>query len=73
MSSARLERLHQCAAELEGSSQALESVLTEAEAADEDFLEDLDSYVFQCETCGWWCNEDERTDGDVCIDCKEDE
>lgn len=37
-------------------------------------LEGLDSEIFQCEECGWWCEQHEMCDdnsGDwVCRDCR---
>lgn len=29
----------------------------------------LDDNVFYCETCGWYCDADERHAGDLCDDC----
>jgi hypothetical protein len=36
------------------------------------FLEYLDSEIFYCDTCGWWCNDDESEDDYTCRDCKEE-
>lgn len=32
----------------------------------------LDDNVFYCESCGWWCDADERYDGDICTDCHDE-
>lgn len=31
----------------------------------------LDSQIFQCETCGWWCPLEEETEDRICTDCNE--
>jgi hypothetical protein len=38
-------------------------------------LEEIDSYMFECEYCGWWCDDDERSENgyeDICKECVED-
>lgn len=44
---------------------------------DREFLEtnnltnDFDELLFECETCGWWCGDDDRSDDDnVCTECE---
>jgi hypothetical protein len=33
---------------------------------------EFDSLAFICEVCGWWCGEDEREDGETCIQCADE-
>jgi hypothetical protein len=36
-------------------------------------LTEIDDRVFLCEVCGWWCDADERSDGNVCENCYDDD
>lgn len=42
---------------------------------DNNLLERFDSDIFECETCGWWCGDDERSEDqdDVCSECALDD
>jgi hypothetical protein len=40
-------------------------------------LEDLEEVaelagIFRCESCGWWCDEDEDTGDNICEDCSKE-
>lgn len=35
--------------------------------------EAIDSNIFLCEECGWWCDIDEQKDDEKCTDCAEDD
>lgn len=41
---------------------------------DNDLLEKWDQEIFECNECGWWCGDDERSedDGEVCQECHDD-
>jgi len=42
----------------------------------EDTLEDIDRTIFLCESCGWWCYDEDRSENgyeDICDECAEDE
>jgi hypothetical protein len=39
---------------------------------DMSFLGELDSQIFYCETCGWWCDLDELASDGECEDCAEE-
>lgn len=29
--------------------------------------------IFLCDVCGWWCEDSERGNDDICEDCSEDD
>lgn len=37
----------------------------------ENYEADLDSEIFLCEACGWWCDTDEMTESQTCEDCND--
>lgn len=41
----------------------------EAAQNDMEFCAELDSLVFECSCCGWWCEIGEEADYRTCIDC----
>ncbi len=68
--------MNELAEHLRGSAGSLPDALGVLFGLDEDdlVLEDyyeLDSRIFECEDCGWWCGEDERSfvKDDVCEEC----
>lgn len=35
--------------------------------------EKIDAEIFQCDRCGWWCEQDENHNGDeICEDCSDE-
>lgn len=44
-----------------------------SEEAQQEARERLDEGVFYCEGCSWYCDPDERHDGDLCDDCHDAE
>lgn len=76
MSRLTTEQMNELAEYLRGSAGSLSGALDVLFGIDEaDFvLEDcykLDARIFECEDCGWWCGEDERSfvKDDVCAEC----
>lgn len=63
--------------ELSGSCDTLSPVLVfyhlEELEDNQEFLEYLDSQIFQCESCGWWCPIDEQAFEAECQDCADEE
>lgn len=41
--------------------------------AKQEAKERLDEGVFYCEGCSWYCDPDERHEGDLCDDCYDEE
>lgn len=41
---------------------------------EKEFCELLDSLMFRCEVCGWWCGDDEESENEssVCQECSEE-
>lgn len=69
------ERAEAVAAELQGTCHALDDHAAEEEINSLEFCEALDALVFCCESCGWWCGQDEnadREDGWYCRECAEE-
>lgn len=63
---------------LQGSCQSLTQVLADNDASplqdDKEFLAELDSRIFCCTQCDWWCETSEQSDdGERCDDCNSDE
>jgi hypothetical protein len=62
---------------LQGTAMTLSSALeTLYPGMDEDDLtqddhSNLDELIFNCETCGWWCETSERDEESNCEDCSE--
>lgn len=53
---------------------ALERYEMEGAEDDTDFCFDLDSHVFCCEQCDWWCEQSEMAEDQedwICEDCYE--
>lgn len=40
---------------------------------DPDFCDGLDSEVFHCDECGWWCGRSSDQDEPVCFDCADED
>ncbi len=61
-------------AELEGTCKSLNDVLTDEEQYDQGLLDALDMVIFECETCGWWCEINEMSEEHewTCKDCNDD-
>lgn len=61
---------------LRGSTNSIDYTLAVFDAEhlqdDMDFLRELDSQIFYCDTCGWWCDLDELAKDSECQDCAED-
>lgn len=38
-------------------------------------LQEFDNEIFECELCGWWCEQSEMSEGmpQVCDDCADEE
>lgn len=63
---------------LRGTCQSIDSALskmidgpkTEADLTQEDHAA-IDDQIFECESCGWWCEQGEQAEGhdDTCSDC----
>lgn len=63
---------------LQGTCQSLEHVLDEHNALqlrdDREFLTELDSRIFCCTQCDWWCEISEQSDdGERCDECNPEE
>lgn len=70
-------QIHELADDLQGTCQTLEQVqerlgIGELTVADHQYL---DSLVFLCDRCGWWCEacEESREFPGTCDDCNPDE
>lgn len=69
--------VEEIADELQGTCKSLQQVLEshDMEGAEEDqaFTDRLDSLVFECAACNWWCEISEMTDDEehdwCCTDC----
>lgn len=74
-----MKTVDEIASELQGSCHSLNEVLerNNMEGADNDaeFCASLDSLVFCCECCNWWCEVSEMADDGgaqgICFDCVE--
>jgi len=66
-----IERVHEVAAALLGSSSDLRDNATEAERNDPEFLRALDWEVMQCDSCNWWFETEEINENGECKDCEE--
>ena len=66
-----LEQIHDIAEDLRGTCQDInEEKFGELDSGD---LAEIDSLVFECEQCGWWCGTDEMSSDidQVCDECRE--
>lgn len=65
-------RANELADQLQGTCKCLADFATEAEQNDIELMELLDDRVFECESCGWWCEISEASEKDdsTCIDCE---
>lgn len=52
---------------LQGTCLTLNSVLTEKEEGDIDLIRAIEDEIFNCSTCGWWC----EMGVDNCAECHE--
>lgn len=62
--------------ELRGTCNSLQPVLEAHDAVDVvPVLNIIDSEIFECEVCGWWCEASEMCEsgGDVCDQCNPDD
>jgi hypothetical protein len=74
----KLKRIDDIIAELCGTCQSLQNVLTDDEQNDAAILYAIDSELFECSECGWWCEISEAAEDDggepfdppVCQSCK---
>ena len=60
---------HEAAYELMGTAKSLHEVPTDEQMNDASFLAAIDMEVFECEECGWWCENCEDTGDGICEDC----
>lgn len=76
----RTQRIEQIVRDLRGTCQSIPEVLEDGEEDDADFEremnEAIDSELFRCARCDWWCEDSERHDEvsereneDICDDC----
>lgn len=66
-------RAREVAHDLEGTCKNLADEATEDEMKSAVFTAELDRLVFECQSCGWWCNvEEEYNEDGLCDDCCED-
>ena len=66
------QRAQEVAAELMGTPHNITWAASNAEIQDKTFCQELDTLVFECMGCGWWCDVEELHDtaeGDMCDDC----
>lgn len=66
------ERAQEVAAQLLNTAHNLPYFATAVEMSDKTFCQELDTLVFECFECGWWCSIDELHDtdeGQKCDDC----
>lgn len=61
---------------MRGSSNSLNQGLDTFEIDEDELTADdynyIDSEIFECEECNWWCSQDERSEdegGNTCQDC----
>lgn len=54
---------------LQGTARDLNDESTEEERNNKDFTDTLDSLVFECPTCNWWCELSEQNSCGQCNDC----
>lgn len=71
------ERAHEIVAQLTGSAQTLQAALRDGEDEyDPVLVEAIDDAIFNCTTCGWWCENEEMAesdDGPQCMECAGEE
>lgn len=75
MTTLRIKVLDKVITDLRGTCQTLESV-AEYWGAGELSIEDLEyieSEIFLCNGCGWWCERIEEVIDNLCQDCYEEE
>lgn len=63
--------------QLKGSCDDIDSALPDRmdleDLTNDDYIA-IDTEIFQCEQCGWWCEICEQAeDSEICEDCKNDE
>lgn len=73
-----MTRIEQIIEDLKGTCDSLDGVCGNYDIDSMDLsideLEQLDQEIFNCETCGWWCETSEMSeDENVCEDCFEDQ
>lgn len=70
----QMDRVHEVAAYAIGQfSRSPESMLTDSERSNPEFLMELRNCVFYCEGCGWYFDADERHEEDLCNHCFDNE
>lgn len=76
-SGTKQERIADIVAELQGTPLSLPNVLRGEEETDQEILDAIDSELFECRGCGWWCEhseaqdeEEDHPDGPICDDCE---
>lgn len=62
-------RADEVAETLEGTARDLNDESTEEERNNADFCERLDSLIFECAECSWWCELVEQNSCGRCNDC----
>lgn len=73
MALAQTERAQEIADELLGTASNLSDVLTRHELEDQELLDEVDTHVRECVTCGWWVEADEVDDAGDCDECQDKE
>lgn len=65
------ERAREVADEIAGSCRRLNAVATTEEVNNAEFCAELDSLVFECDGCGWWCWAEEESNAEPgnCDEC----
>jgi hypothetical protein len=71
------KRIDAIISHLQGTCNTLNSALTEKEQTDIELLNAIDDAIFECDTCGWWCEMGaencatccERTGEETCNEC----
>jgi len=59
---------------LQGSCEIIEGGEYEHLLDNQEFCDLLDSLIFCCEVCDWWCEVSEKSgDRPVCLDCEDEE
>lgn len=76
------DQIYEIINDLRGTCQSFESIVVyhtnlTPDEIDPAFLDVIDENIFLCETCGWWCDEDEESETEgsenICKECQESE
>lgn len=65
------QRVQQVADALVGTAADLKEHATDEEINDQSFCILLDNLIFCCDQCNWWCEIDEMSEDNICLECSD--